>query len=99
MTRFIPFLMILHAGPLAAQTAGPKPTQQLTNEAAAADAALFTAFFDRCDTQAPATMITDDFERFHDKGGRTGSSAKQFMESIEQTCARQKTGEDYRARR
>jgi ketosteroid isomerase-like protein len=99
MSRFMPFLMILLAGPLAAQTAGPKPTQQLTNEVAAADAALFAAFFDRCDTQALATMITDDFEMFHDKGGRTASSAKQFMESIEQTCARQKTGEDYRARR
>jgi hypothetical protein len=36
MTRFIPFLMLLLAGPLAAQTAGPKTTQQLTDEVAAA---------------------------------------------------------------
>jgi ketosteroid isomerase-like protein len=82
-----------------AQTAGPTPTKQLTDEVAAADAAFFAAFFDRCDTKALAAMITDDFEMFHDKGGRIAASAKQFMESIERTCARQKTGEDYRARR
>jgi hypothetical protein len=81
-----------------AQTAGPAPTKQLTEEIAGADAALFSAFFDRCDIKALETMIADDFEMFHDKGGRTASK-KAFMDNIEGTCARQKTGEDYRARR
>ena len=85
--------------PAFAQTAGPAPTRQLTDEIAAADAALFSAFFDRCDITALSGMVTEDFEMFHDKGGRVAGSGKEFITSLEGTCARQKTGEDYRARR
>ena len=82
-----------------AQTAGPVPTQQLTDEITAADAALFSAFFDRCDVEALKKMVTDDFEMFHDKGGLVAASGAQFIGNSEGICARQKTGEDYRARR
>jgi len=82
-----------------AQTAGPVPTAQLTDEIAAADDALFAAFFDRCDIEALKTMVTDDFEMIHDKGGRVAASGKDFIANLEKTCARQKSGEDYRARR
>jgi hypothetical protein len=100
MSRKLTILALLClTGACQAQTAGPKATQQLTDEIRAADAALFAAFFDRCDVAALKSMITDDFEMFHDKGGRTASSAVEFLKSIEGTCARQKTGEDYRARR
>ena len=92
-------LLLAFSLPLAAQTAGPKPTQELTDEIRAADVALFSAFFDRCDIEALKGMVTDDFEMIHDKGGRVASSAKEFIANIEGTCARQKTGEDYRARR
>jgi ketosteroid isomerase-like protein len=93
-------LALLAAMPAALpQTAGPVPTKQLTDEVAAADAALFAAFFDRCDIAALNTMVTDDFEMYHDKGGLVADSGKKFIGNIEGTCARQKTGEDYRARR
>jgi len=92
-------LLLTLSAPLAAQTAGPAPTQQLTDEIRAADTSLFAAFFDRCDIKALTGMVTPDFEMFHDKGGRTASSAKEFIASIETTCARQKTGEAYRSRR
>jgi ketosteroid isomerase-like protein len=82
-----------------AQTAGPKQTQQLYDEIAAADHALFSAFFDRCDTAALANMVTDDLEMFHDKNGYMSKTGKEFLDGIAATCARQKTGEDYRARR
>jgi hypothetical protein len=98
-TIWFPALLLAFSGSLAAQTAGPAPTQQLTDEIRAADAALFAAFFDRCDVEALKGMITDDFEMFHDKGGRVAASAQDFIKNIEGTCARQKTGEDYRARR
>jgi ketosteroid isomerase-like protein len=91
--------LLLTAGPLVAQTAGPAPTQQLTDEIKAADLALFSAFFDRCDVPALKGMVTDDFEMFHDKGGRVSASGAEFIKNIEGTCARQQTGEDYRARR
>lgn len=100
MHRLLASLALLAlAGPVAAQTAGPKPTQQLTDEIKAADLALFSAFFDRCDVKALEGMVTDDFEMFHDKGGRTSGSKAEFIKGIQGTCDRQKTGEDYRARR
>jgi hypothetical protein len=100
MSRFsLSLFLLLPFATLGAQTAGPKPTQALTDEIRAADAALFSAFFDRCDVEALKGMVSDDFEMFHDKGGRTAASGKEFIANIERTCARQKTGEDYRARR
>jgi ketosteroid isomerase-like protein len=91
--------LVVLGGASFAQTAGPAPTQQLTDEIAAADAALFSAFFDRCDIEALKKMVTDDFEFFHDKGGMVADSAAQFIANIEGACARQKSGQDYRARR
>jgi len=92
-------LSLAVAAPLAAQTAGPEQTSQLTEEITAADAKFFSAFFDHCDLATLKAMLTDDFEMFHDKGGRTASSAKEMLAGLEGTCARQKSGEDYRARR
>jgi hypothetical protein len=82
-----------------AQTAGPAQTKELFDAIAAADQILFSAFFDRCDTALVATLVTDDFEMFHDKNGYMAKSGKEFLEGVGGTCARQKTGEDYRARR
>jgi ketosteroid isomerase-like protein len=92
-------LLVAAAAPVSAQRAGPEQTQQQFDEVAAADLALFSAFFDRCDLEALAKMVTDDFEMFHDKNGYMTKSGKEFLDGIKQTCARQKTGEDYRARR
>ena len=79
--------------------AGPKPTQELYDEIAAKDRSLFAVVFDTCDTATLTTLVTDDFEMYHDKGGLTATSGAQFVKAIEGMCARQKTGEDYRARR
>ncbi|MGH9577490.1 MAG: nuclear transport factor 2 family protein [Terriglobales bacterium] len=84
-----------HGGP----RAGPKPTQALHDEIAVQDRILFGAVFDTCDTAALAALIANDFEMVHDKGGLTATSGAQFVASIAAMCARQKTGEDYRARR
>jgi len=93
-------LLLMSAAPVSfAQRAGPAQTQQLFDEIAAADQALFSAFFDRCDVTALATMVTDDLEMFHDKNGYMSKTGKEFLDGIAATCARQKTGEDYRARR
>jgi hypothetical protein len=92
-------LLLAVAAPGLAQTAGPAQSQKLTDEVAAADQALFSAFFDRCDLPALAKMVTDDMEMFHDKNGYMTKSGKEFLDGIKETCARQKTGEDYRARR
>ena len=61
-------LLVVAASPALAQKAGPEQTRQQFDEIAAADQALFSAFFDRCDTEALAKMVTDDFEMFHEVG-------------------------------
>lgn len=97
--RHVILALLLAACAAHAQRAGPAPTQSLTDEIAIADKALFAAVFDTCDTTALAKMVTDDFEMYHDKGGLTSKSGADFVKAIEGMCARQKTGEDYRARR
>jgi len=99
LKTWLALLLIAAAGPAIAQRAGPEQTQQQFEEIAAADQALFSAFFDRCDMATLAKMVTDDFEMFHDKNGYMTKSGKEFLDGIAGTCARQKTGEDYRARR
>jgi len=79
--------------------AGPALTQELHNEIAAMDLRLFAAVFDTCDIPALATLVADDFEFYHDKDGLSSTSGAQFVKAIEGTCERQKSGEDYRARR
>ena len=93
------FLLLVVTAPSFAQRAGPAQTQALHDEIAAADQALFSAFFDRCDVETLKTMVTDDLEMFHDKNGYMTMSGKEFIDGIVASCARQKTGEDYRARR
>ena len=85
--------------PTGGPRAGPSQTQELYDEIATMDARLFAAVFDVCDIATLATMVTDDFEFFHDKDGLSSTSGAQFVKAIEGTCERQKTGEDYRARR
>ena len=99
-TTLLALTLLIIAAPVSfAQKAGPAQTRQLFDEIAAADHALFSAFFDRCDLAALATMVTDDLEMFHDKNGYMSKTGKEFLDGIAATCARQKTGEDYRARR
>lgn len=62
-----------------------------------ADASLFDAVFGACNTDAVATMVTDDFRFVHDKSG--ASTRKQFLQDMSAHCARLKTGEDFPARR
>jgi len=82
-----------------AQTAGPVATKELYDELAEKDRMLFDAVFNTCDIEALKTLIADDFEMYHDKGGLISTSGAQFVENIRAMCERQKTGEDYRARR
>jgi ketosteroid isomerase-like protein len=79
--------------------AGPSQTQELYDQIAAMDRTLFAAVFDSCDIATLATLVTDDFEFYHDKDGLSSTSGAQFVKAIEGMCARQKTGVDYRARR
>ena len=91
--------VFLATGAAAQPRSGPAQSKELTEEITEKDRAFFDAFFNRCDVETVRAMVTEDFEFYHDKGGMTASSGAQFVDAIRRTCERQKTGEDYRARR
>lgn len=78
---------------------GPAQSAALTETISRLDQTLFASIFDHCDSAALRPLVADDLEFFHDKHGQTASSGAQFVETIAGMCARQATGEDYRARR
>jgi len=96
-----------HAGrstaPAAAATssviAGPLATPEMFDEIAEQDRNLFDLVFVRCDADALARMLTDDFEFYHDKFGQIASSPQQFVENVRSGCEAQAKGADIRARR
>lgn len=91
--------VLLAAGATAQPRSGPAPTKELTAEIAEQDRVFFDALFNKCDVEALGARVTEDFEFYHDKHGLTATSRTEFVESIRKMCERQKTGEDYRARR
>jgi len=94
---------------LAACSRGPEPAKEaevhltpgavarpgLLEEVLKADTALFKAFFDDCDAEAVRRLVTDDFEMFHDKGGRSITSGEQFVTITKEKCQRQRDGIDF----
>ena len=76
-------------------TPGAVARPGLAAEIQAADAAFFRAFFDTCDIEAVRRFVTDDFEMFHDKGGRVAASGAEFVKSAEDKCRRQAEGTDF----
>ncbi len=76
-------------------TPGAVARPGLLEEVLKADAALFKAFFDDCDAEAVRRLVTDDFEMFHDKGGRSITSGEQFVTITKEKCQRQRDGIDF----
>jgi hypothetical protein len=104
---FSPFARAAAAEPVAAEpkqavvrlTPGAPPASpELIAELAEKDRQLFDAVFG-CKLDELAALIADDFEFFHDKHGLTADSGAKFMDGMRANCERQKTGENFRARR
>lgn len=68
-------------------------------QVASADAAFLAAVFDTCDVSAIAETVSEDFEFFHDKWGQIARSRSDFVSAKQGACDRQKSGEDFKARR
>jgi hypothetical protein len=71
-------------------TPGAVARPGLLEDVLKADAALFKAFFDDCDVEAVRRLVTDDFEFFHDKDGRSITSGEQFVTITREKCQRQR---------
>jgi Domain of unknown function (DUF4440) len=76
-------------------TPGAKARAGLYEEILKADAEFFKAFFDTCDVDTVRRYIADDFEMFHDKGGRVSTSGAQFVKETQEKCKRQQEGTDF----
>ena len=71
----------------------------LTAQIAAADTALFSLFFEGCDPAKMATMVTDDFEMFHDKDGLVFTTGAALVAGYAKQCEAKKAPDAWRSRR
>ena len=76
-------------------TPGAVARPGLYEEILKADADFFRAFFDTCDVETVRRYIADDFEMFHDKGGRVSTSGEAFVKTTQEKCQRQAEGTDF----
>ena len=87
----------------AAQAAAPAVTlpeqPALTEQIAARDAEFFELFFEGCDPARVRTMIADDIEMYHDKGGFVWRGADGVIADYTKTCAERKKPDAWRSRR
>jgi hypothetical protein len=96
-----PAIGVEDAAPAAQHHARPGPaiTPELEALVQRLDRQLFDAVFNSCDVEQLRPLVAEDFEFYHDKQGLSATRGSQFVENVGAMCARQKTGEDYRARR
>lgn len=90
-------ILALAAAPPAAVQVPAQP--ELTRTIAARDAELFTLAFEGCDAAKLRTMVTDDLEFYHDKGGLTYRSGDEMAADYAKKCEERKKATAYRSRR
>jgi hypothetical protein len=66
---------------------------------AARAAEFFAVVFVGCDPKRLASMLTDDFEMYHDRGGVVATSAAPFVEQYAKDCAQRSQPDEWRSRR
>lgn len=73
--------------------------EQLRETIRERDAVLFGAVFDTCDMAVLATVVADDLEFYHDKGGFNARSGKEFIDGVAKGCEARKEPDSWRSRR
>lgn len=71
----------------------------LASAVSAADARFFDVYFNQCDPERLRTMVTDDFEMYHDRGGVVARSAEPFIEDYRRACTARAAPDAWRSRR
>ncbi|WP_269714496.1 nuclear transport factor 2 family protein [Caulobacter sp. NIBR2454] len=85
---------------LAAAAAGVIPTgSELKETLTKRDAEFFELFFQGCDAPRLRTMVTDDFEFFHDKDGLIATSGDQFVADYAKGCVEKQKPDAWNSRR
>ncbi|HEU0099446.1 MAG TPA: nuclear transport factor 2 family protein [Allosphingosinicella sp.] len=89
----------------AASAAAPEPKAvvpaepELTRQIAERDAEFFRLFFEGCDPVRVRTMIADDIEMYHDKGGFVWKGADAAVADYAKTCEERRKPGAWRSRR
>ena len=88
---------------LALAAAAPAATipegEELTRAVRARDSELFALIFEGCDPARLGTMLTPDFEMYHDKGGVVTRTADTFVAQYAKDCEARKKPDAWRSRR
>src|SRR5918993_2508258 len=85
---------------LAAVTAPPMPEgAALRTSVEARDAELFELFFRGCDPARLRTMLADDVEFYHDKGGFVFRNAEAMVADYSKQCSERQKPDAWRSRR
>jgi len=71
----------------------------LTEAVRARDAELFDLVFLRCDPDRLRTMVTSDFEMYHDRDGVVARSADAFVADYARSCRERQAPNAWRSRR
>ena len=71
----------------------------LTEAISARDAEFFELFFEGCDPARVRTMIADDIEMYHDKGGFVWRGADGVIADYAKSCEERKKPDAWRSRR
>ena len=71
----------------------------LTEQIAARDAEFFALFFEGCDPARMRSMIADDIEMYHDKGGFVWRGADAVVAEYAKACAERRKPGAWRSRR
>jgi hypothetical protein len=87
MPSLLPLIAMASAVAPPPVTIPPQP--ELTRQIEQADAELFKLFFEGpCDSARFRSMITDDVEFYHDKGGFNVRKPEDFVGQFEERCAK-----------
>ena len=73
--------------------------EALTAALAGRDASFFSLLFDGCDPEAMGSMLTPDFEMYHDRDGVVARSADAFVAEYRESCTERHAPDAWRSRR
>ena len=91
--------LALAAAPAVAAAVTIPEGDALTRAIAERDSEFFALAFEGCDAASLGTMLTPDFEMYHDKGGVVARSADTFVAEYAKDCENKKKPDAWRSRR
>ena len=91
-------LALMAAQPSAADVSVPTG-EALVAAVAEHDAEFFSLLFEGCDADALGTMLTADFEMYHDRGGVVARNAEEFLAGYRRSCNERQAPDAWRSRR